>query len=119
MTAYQLLLNWGVLCVPAGTVIAPAGVAFGCLARSGVSLSGAVWIVVAAMVVQGIHHPLQRPLLAKYSSLEVACYAMIADTVMMLPLVPLDLGGLLGAGLTRWLAAIYPGLYPSAAGFVL
>jgi drug/metabolite transporter (DMT)-like permease len=151
MTAYQLLLNWGELYVPAGTasiivaaaplvsvatarilfserisrvtivgsVIALAGVAFVCLARAGVSLSAAVWIVVAAMVVQGIYHPLQRPLLKKYTSLEVACYAMIAGTVMTLPLVPLDIDGLLGAGLDPWLAAIYLGLMPSAAGFVL
>lgn len=151
MTAYQLLLNWGELYVPAGTasiiiaaaplvsvatarilfserispvtivgsVIALAGVAFVCLARAGVSLSAAVWIVVAAMVVQGIYHPLQRPLLKKYKSIEVACYAMIAGTVMTLPLVPLDIDGLLGAGPAPWLAAIYLGLFPSAAGFVL
>ncbi len=151
MTAYQLLLNWGELYVPAGTasiiiaaaplvsvatarilfserispvtivgsVIALAGVAFVCLARAGVSLSAAVWIVVAAMVVQGIYHPLQRPLLKKYKSIEVACYAMIAGTVMTLPLVPLDIDGLLGAGPAPWLAALYLGLFPSAAGFVL
>ncbi|MET1052767.1 MAG: DMT family transporter, partial [Mycetocola sp.] len=151
MTAYQLLLNWGELDVPAGTasiivaaaplvsvaiarilfsepisrvtvvgsVIALAGVALVCLARAGVSLSTAVWIVVAAMAVQGIYHPLQRPLLRRYTSIEVACYAMIAGTLMTLPLVPYDLEGLFGAGLTPWLAAIYLGLLPSAAGFVL
>lgn len=151
MAAYQLLLNWGELYVPAGTAsiivaaaplvsvgvarvlfservtavtvigsaIALAGVAFVCLARAGVSLSAAVWIVVGAMIVQGIYHPLQRPLLKRYSSIEVACYAMIAGTVMTLPFVPLDLDGLLGAGTAPWLAAIYLGLLPSAAGFVL
>lgn len=151
MTAYQLLLNWGELHVPAGTAsiivaaaplvsvavaralfrervpvatmigsaIALAGVAFVCLARSGVSLSAAVWIVVAAMIVQGIYHPLQRPLLTRYSSLEVACYAMVAGTVMTLPFVPLDLTGLTSAGVGPWLAAIYLGLVPSALGFVL
>ncbi|WP_348002742.1 DMT family transporter [Pseudolysinimonas sp.] len=151
MAAYQLLLNWGELSVPAGTasiivaaaplvsvavarilfserisrvtivgsMIALAGVVFVCLARAGVSLSTAVWIVVAAMVVQGIYHPLQRPLLKRYTSIEVACYAMVAGTVMTLPLVPFDVGGLLGAGLAPWLAAIYLGLLPSAAGFVL
>lgn len=151
MTAYQLLLNWGELYVPAGTAsiivaaaplvsvavarvlfrerispvtivgsaVALGGVAFVCLARAGVALSAAVWIVVAAMVVQGIYHPLQRPLLKRYTSLEVACYAMIAGTVMTLPFVPFDLDGLLGAGAGPWLAAIYLGLLPSAAGFVL
>jgi drug/metabolite transporter (DMT)-like permease len=151
MAAYQLLLNWGELYVPAGTAsiivaaaplvsvavarmlsrerisvmtvigstIALAGVAFVCLARAGVSLSSAVWIVVAAMVMQGIYHPLQRPLLQRYTSLEVACYAMVAGTIMTLPLVPFDLDGLFGAGTGAWLAAIYLGLLPSAAGFVL
>lgn len=151
MTAYQLLLNWGELSVPAGTasvlvaaaplisvgvarvlfrervsvvtivgsVIALAGVGFVCLARAGVSASATVGIVLAAMVAQGIYHPLQRPLLQRYTSLEVACYAMVAGTAMTLPFVPFDVGGLLDAGPGPWLAAIYLGLFPSAAGFVL
>lgn len=151
MAAYQLLLNWGELYVPAGTasiivaaaplvsvavarilfaervswltvvgsIVALGGVAFVCLAGSGVSLSSAVWIVVAAMVAQGIYHPLQRPLLKRYSSIEVACYAMTAGTIMTLPLVPFDGDSLLGAGAGPWLAALYLGLLPSAAGFVL
>ncbi|AXH34997.1 DMT family transporter [Humibacter sp. BT305] len=102
-----------------GSAIALGGVAFVCLARAGVSLSGSVWIVVAAMVVQGIYHPLQRPLLARYTSIEVACYAMVAGTIMTLPLVPFDVSGLVEAGLESWLAAVYLGLLPSAAGFVL
>ncbi|SDS58903.1 DMT family transporter [Microterricola viridarii] len=151
MTAYQLLLNWGELHVPAGTAsiivaaaplvsvavarllfserisavtivgsaIALAGVAFVCLARAGVSLSASVWIVVAAMVVQGVYHPLQRPLLQRYTSVEVACYAMVAGTVMTLPFVPLGWEEMLGAGAGPWLAAVYLGLLPSALGFVL
>lgn len=102
-----------------GSAIALAGVAFVCLARAGVSLSAAVWIVVAAMVVQGIYHPLQRPLLKRYTSIEVACYAMVAGTVMTLPFVPFDLDGLLSAGAAPWFSAVYLGLLPSAAGFVL
>lgn len=86
MPAYQLLLNWGELTVPAGTssiivaaaplvsvtiatialrerltvikvagsLVALGGVAIVCLAHSGVALSTSVWIVVAAMVVQGV-----------------------------------------------------------------
>ncbi|MEZ0448978.1 DMT family transporter [Cellulomonas sp. ICMP 17802] len=151
MPAYQLLLNWGELHVPAGTasmivaaapvvsvgvarllfhekvaratvvgsVVALVGVAFVCLARAGVSLSASVWIVVAAMVVQGMYHPLQRPLLARYSSLEVACYAIVAGAVMTMPLVVVDLGNLARADGGAWLAAVYLGLVPSAIGFVL
>ncbi|MER5959886.1 DMT family transporter [Streptomyces longhuiensis] len=102
-----------------GSVIALAGVVFVCLARAGVSVSASLWIVVAAMVVQGIYHPLQRPLLQRYTSLEVACYAMAAGTVMTLPFVPLDLDTFLGAGAGAWIGAVYLGLLPSALGFVM
>ena len=49
----------------AGSAVAIAGVAIVCLARAGLSLNSAVWIVVAAMVVQGIYHPLSRSLLRR------------------------------------------------------
>lgn len=151
MTAYQLLLNWGEVFVPAGTAsiivaaaplvsvavarllfhervslltiagsaIALAGVAFVCLARAGVSVSASVWIVVAAMVVQGVYHPLQRPLLSRYSGVEVATYSMVAGTVMTIPFLPFAVDDVLTAGAAPWLAAIYLGLLPSALGFVL
>lgn len=151
MAAYQLLLNWGELAVPAGTasiivaaaplvsvtiatialgerltiakvtgsVIALGGVAIVCLARAGLSLSISVWIVVAAMVVQGIYHPLTRPLLKKYSGVEVATYGMIVGTVMLLPTVPFGWSDLTDATPAAWAAAVYLGLIPSALGFVL
>lgn len=151
MTAYQLLLNWGEVSVPAGTAsmivaaaplvsvgvaralfreqvsvvtmggsaIALGGVASVCLARSGASLSASVGIVVAAMVVQGVYHPLQRPLLQRYTSLEVACYTMVVGTAMTVPFLPFGLDRLLHAGAGPWLAAAYLGLLPSALGFVL
>lgn len=102
-----------------GSLIALAGVAVVCLARAGVSLSASVWIVVAAMVVQGIYHPLQRPLLKTYTGLEVATYTMVAGTAMTLPLVPFGWGRLVEASPTGWIAAVYLGLLPSALGFVL
>ncbi|TDS80040.1 EamA-like transporter family protein [Amnibacterium kyonggiense] len=102
-----------------GSMIALAGVLIVCLARAGLSLSASVWIAVAAMAVQGIYHPLQRPLLRTYSGFEVATYAMIAGTVMTLPLVPLGWHELIGASSGGWIAAIYLGLLPSAVGFVL
>ncbi|TPX00857.1 EamA family transporter, partial [Schumannella luteola] len=102
-----------------GSVIALGGVVVVCLARAGVSLSAAVWIAVAAMVVQGIYHPLQRPLLRRYSGLEVASYTMIAGTLMTLPLVPLEADQLASASASGWIAAAYLALLPSALGFVL
>jgi drug/metabolite transporter (DMT)-like permease len=151
MAAYQMLLNWGELSVPAGTssvivaaaplvsvavaafafrerlspakiagsIVAIGGVTLVCLARSGMSLSAAVVIVIGAMIVQGIYHPLTRPLLKKYTGLEVATYGMVAGTVMLLPTVPFAWPDLISATPTAWLAAAYLGLLPSALGFVL
>jgi drug/metabolite transporter (DMT)-like permease len=151
MPAYQLLLNWGELAVPAGTssiivaaaplvsvtvatvalrerlstltvagsLVALAGVAVVCLTHSGVALSTSVWIVVAAMVVQGIYHPLTRPLLRKYSGVEVATYGMVVGSVMLVPTLPLGWASIVSATPPAWLAAVYLGLLPSALGFVL
>lgn len=151
MPAYQLLLNWGELTVPAGTssiivaaaplvsvtiaavalhermtllkligsLVAIGGVAIVCLAHSGVSLSASVWIVVAAMIVQGAYHPLTRPLLKKYSGVEVATYGMVVGTAMLIPTLPLGWASLVTATPPAWLAAVYLGLLPSALGFVL
>jgi drug/metabolite transporter (DMT)-like permease len=102
-----------------GSVLAIGGVLLVCLARAGLSLSAAVWIVVAAMVVQGIYHPLSRALLRRYSAVEVATYAMIAGTLMTIPFVPFGWHQVLSAGPQAWIAAVYLGLLPSAVGFVL
>ena len=103
----------------AGSAVALAGVLVVCLSRAGLSLSASVWIAVAAMVVQGIYHPLQRPLLRTYTALEVATYTMVAGTIMTMPLVPFGWDQLMEAAPTGWAAAIYLGLLPSALGFVL
>ena len=102
-----------------GSAIALGGVLIVCLARAGLSLSASVWIAVAAMVVQGVYHPLQRPLLKTYTALEVATYTMVAGTAMTLPLLPLGSAQLAGASPQGWIAAVYLGLAPSAVGFVL
>ena len=102
-----------------GSAVALGGVAIVCLARAGLSLSASVWVVIAAMVVQGIYHPLQRPLLTKYNGLEVATYTMVAGTIMTLPFVPYGWAELLDSSKAGWIAAIYLGLLPSALGFVL
>jgi drug/metabolite transporter (DMT)-like permease len=102
-----------------GSVLAIGGVIIVCLARSGLSVSSAIWIVVAAMVVQGIYHPLTRPLLKKYTALEVATYGMVAGIIMTIPFVPFGWHQIVTANLPAWLAAVYLGLLPSALGFVL
>jgi drug/metabolite transporter (DMT)-like permease len=151
MAAYQLLLNWAELYVPAGTAsiivasaplvsvaiaagafgerltfikllgsgIALAGVALVSTSRSGLRASGSLWIIVGATVVQGIYHPLTKPLLQRYSGLEVATYAMAGGTLMLLPTLPFAWQDMATAGSSAWWSAVYLGLMPSALGFVL
>jgi drug/metabolite transporter (DMT)-like permease len=102
-----------------GSAVALGGVIVVCLARSGVSVSTAALVVVGAMAAQGIYHPLQKPLLRRYSGLEVATYTMIAGTLMTAPLLPWGWTGLVSAPPTGWAAAAYLGIVPSALGFVL
>jgi drug/metabolite transporter (DMT)-like permease len=103
----------------AGSIVAIAGVSAVCLSRSGASLTSALWIVVGAAVVQGIYHPLTKPLLRTRSAFEVATYAMVAGALMVLPLVPWGWDQLISASASAWASALYLALVPSALGFVL
>ncbi|CAN5504293.1 DMT family transporter [soil metagenome] len=102
-----------------GSAVALAGVVLVSLARADVSVSSAVWTVVAAMVVQGIYHPLQRPLLKTHSGVEVATYCMVAGTILTFPLVPFGWSEMIDASAGGWAAAVYLGVFPSALAFVL
>jgi drug/metabolite transporter (DMT)-like permease len=103
----------------AGSSVAIAGVAVVCLSRSGASLTSALWIVVGAAVVQGIYHPLTKPLLRTRTALEVATYTMVAGALMALPLLPWGWDQLSSAPASAWASALYLALVPSALGFVL
>ncbi|TDD38193.1 DMT family transporter [Actinomadura sp. KC06] len=150
MSAYQLLLNWGEVHVPAGTaslLIATAPVFSVLLATaflgerltttivlgSIIAISGAAVIayaggstrvttsalaILAAAVVQGVYHFATKPLLRRYTGLEVACYAMWAGTIFLLPLAPAAARGLAQAPADAIGSAVYLGLLPSALGFV-
>jgi drug/metabolite transporter (DMT)-like permease len=103
----------------AGSAIAIGGVVAVCLARSGATVSSALWIAVGAAVVQGIYHPLIKPLLRDRSGLEVATYAMVAGTIMSLPLLPWGWHDMVTASASAWSSALFLGLLPSGLGFVL
>ena len=103
----------------AGSVVAIGGVVVVSLARSGATVTSALWIAVGAAVVQGIYHPLIKPLLRDRSGLEVATYTMVAGTVMSLPLLPWGWHDMVAASASAWGSALYLGLLPSALGFVL
>lgn len=102
-----------------GSGVAISGVVVVCLARAGIDLSLAVWIIVAAALLLGAYHPLTKSLLKKYSGLEVATYATVSAGVLTLPFLPLAWSQLSSASTEAWLAAIYLGVFPSALGYAL
>jgi drug/metabolite transporter (DMT)-like permease len=107
----------------AGSAIALAGTAL-IAASHGLGFGVSALVVLAAAVLQAIFHTAQKPLLARYTSFEVTAYAMWAGTVFILPWTgslvrALSTGTGPGAGGAAIGSAVFLGLAPSAAGFVL
>jgi drug/metabolite transporter (DMT)-like permease len=103
----------------AGSGVAIAGVALVSTSRSSTSVTSTVWIVIAAAVVQGIYHPLTKPLLRRYTGLEVATYGMVVGVALTAPFLGLAWKDLSTASAGAWWATLYLGLVPSALGFVM
>jgi drug/metabolite transporter (DMT)-like permease len=150
MSAYQLLLNWGEVRVPAGpasllvvtapifsvllgaaflgerltrpviagSLIALVGAAVIALAGGSARFSAGALVVLAAAAAQGVYHVASKPLLKRHTSLEVACYAMWAGMVFLVPLGPAALHALAHAPAMAVGSMVYLGLLPSALGFV-
>jgi drug/metabolite transporter (DMT)-like permease len=103
----------------AGSAVAVAGSAVLALAGGQAGYSAAAWIVLAAAFVQGVYHFCAKPLLRRYTGVEMACYAMWAGTFFLLPLAPSAVHGVLTAPVPATLAVVFLGLLPSALGFVV
>lgn len=97
-----------------GSAIAITGAAVIATASGPTHLSVSALVVVAAAAVQGSYHVASKPLLRRYTSMEVACYAIWSGTIFLLPLIPETTLG----NPTAIAAAIYLGLLPSALGFL-
>ncbi|WP_134734587.1 DMT family transporter, partial [Amycolatopsis nivea] len=81
--------------------------------------STSAWILLVGSVAQGTYHFCSKPLLRRYTGLEVACYAMWAGTIFLAPLAPMAVHGLLSAPVSSTMSIVFLGLLPSALGFVL
>lgn len=103
----------------AGSVVAVGGSALIAVAGGGAHYSTAAWVVLAAAFVQGVYHLGTKPLLRRYTGLEVACYAMWAGTLFTLPLAGSAVHGVLTAPPGATLSVVFLGLLPSAVGFVV
>ncbi|MER8157017.1 DMT family transporter [Streptomyces sp. NPDC094472] len=102
-----------------GSVIALAGAAIVSLAEGTSGFSVSALVVLAAAVVQGVYHFSSKPLLRRYTGLEVATYAMVTGTLFALPLIPATWHAAVHAPAGALLSALYLGLLPSALGFVI
>ena len=102
-----------------GMAIALAGSCAVALSADGtLSFSGAAVAVLGAAMVQGLYHAAQRPLLVRYTALEVATYAMAAGTIMLLPTLPWAVRSAAHTSGRSWLAIAFLAIGPSALGFV-
>ena len=102
----------------AGSAVALAGTAL-IAASHGLGFGASALVVLAAAVLQGVFHAAQKPLLARYTGFEVTAYAMWAGTVFILPWTGSLLRALPHAGGAAIGSAVFLGVAPSAAGFVL
>jgi len=101
-----------------GSVVAIGGAALVAVGGGSVKVSASALIVLAAAVVQGVYHFASKPLLRRYTGLEVACYAMWSGTAFLVPFVPAAAHAAASAPAGALAAAVYLGLAPSALGFV-
>jgi drug/metabolite transporter (DMT)-like permease len=102
----------------AGSAIALAGSAVIAVSH-GLGFGAAALVVLAAAVVQAVFHTAQKPLLARYTGFEVTVYAMWAGTLFVLPWTGSLARALPSASAGAIGAAVFLGIAPSAAGFVL
>jgi drug/metabolite transporter (DMT)-like permease len=102
----------------AGSAVALAGVAV-IAAAHGLGFGASALVVLTAAVLQGIYHTASKPLLRRYTGFEVTAYAMWAGTAFILPWAGSLARAVPHAGGAAVACAVFLGLAPSAAGFVL
>ncbi|QTD99720.1 DMT family transporter [Streptomyces cyanogenus] len=102
-----------------GSLVALAGTVLIATTAGETRYTVAAWTVLAAAVAQAVYHFAIKPLLRRYSGLEVATHAMWAGTALLLPLGPATAHAVADAPAGATLAALYLGVLPSAAGFVI
>jgi drug/metabolite transporter (DMT)-like permease len=105
--------------IAAGSAIALAGCAIVALAGGRAGFTASAFAVLAAAAVQGTYHMAIKPLLRRYTGLEVATYAIVAGVVFALPLIPAAAPAIVHARFGALAAAAFLGLLPSALGFVI
>ena len=103
----------------AGVAIACAGACLIALAgNGGIALERGALLVLGAAVAQAVFFVAQKPLLRRYSSLELTTWAMALGALMTLPLAPGLPAAIASAPAGALIAVAFLGLGASAIGFV-
>jgi drug/metabolite transporter (DMT)-like permease len=103
----------------AGIALAFTGAAAIALAgHGGFGLHAGALLVIGAAVAQAAFFVAQKPLLRRYSSLELTTWAMVAGTIMALPLAPGLPQAIAEASARSTIAVLLLALGSSAVGFV-
>jgi drug/metabolite transporter (DMT)-like permease len=103
----------------AGIGIAFGGVTLIALTgEGGLRLSAGALLVLGAAIAQAAYFIASKPMLARYGSLELTTWAMVAGALMTLPLAPGLPGAIAHAPAEASLAVAFLGLGASAVGFV-
>jgi drug/metabolite transporter (DMT)-like permease len=101
-----------------GGVIALGGIAVIAVGQGGLRFERYALVVLAAAVALGTYHAAIKPLLSRYTGLEVTAYATWAGTLLLLPAIPALAHAWPHAGKQAIVATVFLGLAPSALGFV-
>lgn len=101
-----------------GISVGFTGAAVVAASAGGLGLRAGALLVLAGAAFFATYHVLQKPLLRRYTALEVAAYATWAGTIQMLPAAPFALRTLPDAGAEALGATIFLGLATSALAFV-
>jgi drug/metabolite transporter (DMT)-like permease len=102
----------------AGGIVALAGTATIATAQGGLRVERSALIVLGAAIAFGIYHVAIKPLLGRYTGLEVTAYATWTGTLLLLPAIPVLMQAVPHASVRATLAVVFLGLAPSALGFV-
>jgi drug/metabolite transporter (DMT)-like permease len=100
-----------------GGVVALGGIAAIAAGQGGLRFERYALIVLAAAVALGTYHAAIKPLLSRYTGLEVTAYATWAGTLLLLPAIPALAHAWPHAGKQAIVATVFLGLAPSALGF--
>lgn len=101
-----------------GMLVSFSGVALIALGRAGhLVLDWPALIVVAAAAMQAAYSVGQRPLLARYSALQVSTFTVFAGLLWLSPFAPSALRHLAERPLKHGAAALFLGVVPTAVGY--